>query len=178
MIGSELQESALGIKKYTQLIIGFVLGTVTSVLPMLYVPWEAAEKKEHPAALYEIPTPPSILLSTTVSLFLCLTAQSKKIKSSGACVCFVTLWTDLGFVCVCVCSVLFLAPLACFLVFREVMRETGVAKGASTASVSRAASWTLSKKEVQHPPGKLNEPWSMRIIYRAKATLPFQKKFT
>lgn len=71
MIGSELQESALGIKKYTQLIIGFVLGTVTSVLPMLYVPWEAAEKKEHPAALYEIPPLP-LYSSAQLSVSFCV----------------------------------------------------------------------------------------------------------
>ena len=39
----------------------------------------------------------------------------------------------------------------------EVVRDADVATGVSRASVSRAASWTLSRKEVLHPPGELNE---------------------
>lgn len=48
-----LQESASSCKRCRQAKTGFVLGTVTSMLPVLYVPWETAEKKEHPAALYK-----------------------------------------------------------------------------------------------------------------------------
>lgn len=71
MIGSELQESALGIKKYTQLIIGFVLGTVTSVLPMLYVPWETAEKKSILQHFMKSP-PLSLYSSAQLSASFCV----------------------------------------------------------------------------------------------------------
>lgn len=75
------------------------------------------ERKEHPAAVFQIPTLHSLLLSTTVSLSLCWTTQHSKIKSTSARVCFVTHWytTLASWGLLVFCS---LAPLVGFSVFR------------------------------------------------------------
>lgn len=65
----------------------------------------------------------------------------------------------------------YLDPLGCSGRF---VKDAGEATGVSRASVSRAVYWTLSRKEVLHPPGKLNEAWSMRIIQIQHYTPPFK----